>query len=299
MFDLTKLERQVLEGLARGVAEDDLAAAMRSTPQATQQLLVTAAQKLGLPADQPFLVARCYVNTWPKPVWQRSVSEAIQRVAAARQRQGFDEQLFCQLAELSASESMADSRRIEFLAPFKSLATRATFLTSLGVATLTGAATLCHLATQPAPVQVSRELFTRRQLEVLEQTALGLSNAQIASTLLLSCHTVKTHLRNASAATCGCSRKALALLFVRHLLTEGQRALWRKKVPFKWPTGRQAEILRFRLAYPDVSRGYLSQVFSLSLNTIGVHTSALMDLLPKPRTGVSLLVAAELHRPDW
>jgi DNA-binding NarL/FixJ family response regulator len=62
----------------------------------------------------------------------------------------------------------------------------------------------------PTPAVPCDELLTRRQLEVVQLVSQGLTDAQIATCLVLSRHTVHRHLQNAYARL-GCTSRAAAV----------------------------------------------------------------------------------------
>lgn len=57
-----------------------------------------------------------------------------------------------------------------------------------------------YIEKEPAPVraneQANADLLSKRELEVLEQMAMGLTNQEIANKLFVSLNTVKTHTNN-------------------------------------------------------------------------------------------------------
>jgi DNA-binding NarL/FixJ family response regulator len=74
---------------------------------------------------------------------------------------------------------------------------------------LTAAAAAAAAAPPPTPAALTRELpagLTPREAEILTMIARGMTNAEIAQTLVLSNHTIKTHINRIFAKTGSANR---------------------------------------------------------------------------------------------
>jgi two-component system, NarL family, response regulator LiaR len=129
-----------------------------------------------------------------------------------------DEKVFPAIKAGAVGYLLKDSTPLELLRAIRDVAQ--------GKASLHPAIALKMLRelSQPASLPPTREPLTARELDVLRLVAQGMSNQEVASTLVISHRTVASHLSNIMAKLHLASRTQAALYALHEgLATEGQR----------------------------------------------------------------------------
>lgn len=296
---LCAAEFQAVSLIAMGRTREDAARALLVSSEKFDELLQHADDVLG---DKERPLALRFVDMLPLSERNAWIANAKERRLELRRMFGLRQQVVEWLAEPGSAAHGAPELYKE-LGGYSAETEQAMLwvLNALGVDTLLGGSVVFYLASlsakHPVPARRNHALFSWQDLQVMELVARGLTNDQIAEVLPINKTTVMNRLR-AILTTLGVStRVAIAVYFVREVLTPKECSRWCKELRFTRQPPARIRVIEALCADPEATASRLAGSLGISVATLNVHLKDFWNSTPKmPRNRQSAVVMFELRR---